>query len=235
MKMNKVENLIWIVFCGFGAIFLIIGLSVCFNIFNIENKIKTIGTITQIETYRDSDGDTNYRVFVSYNVDGEEYEARLNGYAASFYEGKEIEIYYDKNNPEKIGSNSLDLLMLIFPGFGLVFFSIGLIGVIRNINKKKKQKYLKENGDVIYAEYIETIFNENYSINGRHPYNIICEWENPSDNKRYIFRSDNIWTNPENIINERNIKMFPVYIKRDKIKEYIVDIQQIEENVVDLT
>ena len=36
MKMNKVENLIWFVFSIFGAIFLVIGLSVCFNIFNTE-------------------------------------------------------------------------------------------------------------------------------------------------------------------------------------------------------
>lgn len=235
MKKNRVENFIWIVFCVIGSIFFIIGLSICINIFNTENRIQTQGTITQIETYRDSEGVISHSVFVSYNVEGKEYETRLNGYVDSFYEGKEIEIYYDKNNPRKIGANSLDIVTLIFPVFGLIFFSIGLIGIIFNINKKKKEKYLKENGDQIYAKYIETIVNVNYAVNGRHPYNIICEWENPSDNKKYIFRSGNIWINPENIINEKNIKMFPVYIKRDDIKEYAVDIQQIEEYVVDLT
>lgn len=88
---------------------------------------------------------------------------------------------------------------------------------------------------MIHAEYVETILNRSYSVNGRHPYNIICKWDNPVDNKKYIFKSDNIWTNPEDIINERNVKTFPVYINRDKIKDYVVDIQQIEENVVDLT
>lgn len=60
-------------------------------------------------------------MYVSYNVDGRTYESELSGYSSSFYKGKEINIYYDKSNPTKIGMRSLDLLFLMFPGFGLIF------------------------------------------------------------------------------------------------------------------
>ena len=233
--MSKKENLVWIIFCVVGIIFFIIGISIFFSAIDKQDRVETIGIITQIERYKDIDGDTRHTVFVSYNVNGIEYESKLNGYSSSFYKGKEIEIYYDKNNPRKIGSASLDLLFLIFPGIGLVFAIIGGAGIFNRIRKNKIQNQLKENGDIVYANYIETVLNRGYSVNGRHPYNIICEWNNTIDNKKYTFKSDNIWTNPESIIQERNIKMFPVYINREKIKDYLVDIEQITKNVVDLS
>ena len=44
----------------------------------------------------------------------------------------------------------------------------------------------------------------------------------------YIVKSKNIWINPENTIIERNIKQFPVYINRNDIKKYFVDIDILE-------
>ncbi len=28
-------------------------------------------------------------------------------------------------------------------------------------------------------------------------YYMLCEWKNPENNKRYIFKSDNFWNNPQ--------------------------------------
>lgn len=83
-------------------------------------------------------------------------------------------------------------------------------------------------GKLIYADYDETIINTSYSINRRHPYKIICEWINPVDNEEYMFKSRNIWINPEDIIEERNIKQFPVYIDKNNKKKYVVDIDILE-------
>lgn len=202
-----------------------------------ENRVTTTGIITEIRTYTYGDDDTDYRVYVLYEAGSVIYKSRLNTYMSSFYEGKEIEIYYNRNNPSQIGMiDSFDIIMLsVFSGFGMLFCSIGLIGLYLPINKRKELKKLKENGEHIYAKYVETRLNTLYSVNGIHPYNIICEWDNPEDNKKYIFKSENIWQNPERVILERNIDMFPVYINRKNIKKYIVDIEKIEENVVDLT
>ena len=97
MKDNKTENLLWIIFTIIGGIFVVIGLIIVGNVFNYENKESTVGIITEISTYRGNNDDRNYRVYVSYNVDGRTYESELNGYSSSFYEGKKINIYYDKN------------------------------------------------------------------------------------------------------------------------------------------
>lgn len=229
MKENKTENLLWIIFTIIGGIFVVIGLIIVGNVFNYENKESTVGIITEISTYRGNNDDRNYRVYVSYNVDGRTYESELNGYSSSFYEGKEIEIYYDKDNPNKIGMKSLDLLFLILPGIGLIFLVIGGTGILIKINRRNLEKRLKENGELIYADYVETIINTSYRVNGRYPYKIICEWTNPVDSEEYMFKSRNIWSNPEDIIEEKNIKQFSVYIDKNNKKKYFVDIDILTE------
>lgn len=144
MKENKLGNLIWIIFTGIGVIFFIIGLFVVVNVFNYENKVDTVGTITEISSYRSTNHNIKHEVYVSYTVEGKEYESILNSYSSGFYKGKEIEIYYDKDNPNKIGVKSLDFLFLIFPGMGLIFLITGGTGILVKNNKRRLEKGLKK-------------------------------------------------------------------------------------------
>lgn len=233
MSGNKVENLAWIIFTIVGTVFVAIGIILFGSVFDYTNKIETTGIITRISLSGSSENDSN-KVYVSYVAEGNEYESTLSGYSSSFYEGKEIEIYYDKDDPNKIGMKSLDLLFLIVPGIGLVFLIIGGTGIFIKINRRNLGKRLKENGELIYADYVETIINTSYSVNGRYPYKIICEWTNPVDSEEYTFKSKNIWSNPEDIVEERNIKQFPVYIDKNNKKKYFVDIDILTENGADL-
>lgn len=148
MKERKLENLIWIIFAGIGAIFVVIGFVMFDSIFTYTNKVDTVGTITEISPYRNTNHDRDYKVYVSYTVEGKEYESVLGGYSSGFYEGKEIEIYYDKDNPNKIGAKSLDLLFLIFPGIGMIFLVIGGIGILVKIAKRRSEKRLKESSSL---------------------------------------------------------------------------------------
>ena len=234
MKEKILENIVFIVFLSIGAIFTIIGLVFGANMFNYKNQINTTGIITKISTYADIDNERKYEVYVSYTVENRTLESKLNSYSSNFYEGKKIDIYYDKDNPNKIGIKSMDLLfVLIFSGIGLLFVIIGGAGIIVKIIKKNSEKRLKANGELIYANYVETALNTAYSVNQRNPYYIICEWYNQADNKKYIFKSKNIWINPENTIQEKNIKQFPVYIGNN-IKKYVVDIDILTKDIIDL-
>ena len=118
---------------------------------------------------------------------------------------------------------------------GLLFGLIGGIGLYVIFKGKKRREILKQTGTRISADYVETIINRNVHIQYRHPYNIICEWNNPADGKKYIFKSGNIWFNPDNLIMERGITKFDVYYDENNIKNYTVDIDCLTENVVDLS
>ena len=235
MKKNKYENFIWTVFFCIGLFIVILGLIIFFVVFNIPNKVETKGTITKIYSSINHEGKNKQEVYISYTVDGKEYESKFNGYSSTFYEGKEINIYYDQKNPSRIGIPSLNLLFLIFPCVGLIFLIIGGVGLFINIRRNIIIKKLKENGKLVYANYVESVLNTFLDINGRHPYNVICEWNNPEDNKKYIFKSPNLWLNPEILITDKKITSTPVYINLKNIKQYYVDITSLTEDVVDLS
>lgn len=230
MKKIKTETFVWIIIACIGLVLFTTGLEIIYaRAASYKNVVDTVGTITAIVSDRDSN-----RVYVSYNVDGKEYESILNAYSSSFYEGKEIKIYYDKTSPKRIGMKSIDTVTtLIFPGIGLIILGIVVAKISREIKRKNKKKNLKKYGELIYADYYETELKSNYQVNGRSPYNIICQWNNPADNKKYIFKSENIWINPEPIIEEKNITQFPVYISKNR-KKYVVDIESITKAIVDL-
>lgn len=124
---------------------------------------------------------------------------------------------------------------LILTIIGFVFSATGGIGLYVIFSKRKTNAQLKANGTRISADYVETIVNESVHVQYRHPYNIICEWNNPADGKKYIFRSGNIWFNPENMIKENCLNKFDVYYDEKNIKKYVVDIDCLNNNVVDLS
>lgn len=212
-----------------GLVFLMIGVVASFRYLNYEDKVEITGIISRIEPSFNGSNKASHSVWVKYLIDQHIYETELNGYSSDFYEGKEINIYYDKNNPEKIGMKSLDVLILICPFCGVIFFLIGSIGFFIIMNHKRIEKKLLKTGRKVTVQYLKTIINESYSINGIHPFIIICEWENPEDGKKYLLKSKNIWENPEFKIEQNHLKYFFAYINMNNIKQYFIDISSLEE------
>lgn len=95
----------------------------------------------------------------------------MRGYSSTFYEGKKIDIYYMKNDPNIIGNKKLELLILLLPFVGLIFLLIGGINIFKIISNKKKKERLIKTGTVIEATYIETNTNFNLRVLGRNPSN----------------------------------------------------------------
>lgn len=231
MKEEKTEKFLWKLFTFIGVVFLIIGLGVLIMPYTVRNKVETTGVISSIK-YKSNQlahEEDMPSVTVTYIVDGKEYESVLNYYSSNFYEGKQLKIYYDQNNPQKIHAKAESSLAYIFLGLGAVFAGIGGSGIVIKSKKQKQINYLKANGNLITADYIETKINAHYSVNGRHPYNIYCRWIDPNNAKEYLLKSKNLWKNPENIISEKNITEFPVYMDKNNTDSYFVDTSIIEE------
>ena len=91
--------------------------------------VEVSGTITNITTRVDSDGDTHHTVLVSYSYGGRDFDnVHLSFYSSSMYEGKEIPLLVDPGNPGHMTSKSGDTFgyMMLF-GMGLIFSLVGFI------------------------------------------------------------------------------------------------------------
>lgn len=221
--LNKKINRLYIAFLIIGIIITSIGLYTSIKMLDNSNKEDTIGTITSIV----STSSDNPDVYVTYNVDGKRYTSVMRGYSSTFYEGKKIDIYYMKNDPNIIGNKKLELLILLLPFIGLIFLLIGGTNIFKIISNKKKKERLIKTGIKIEATYIETNTNFNLRVLGRNPSNIMCEYDDPVSNNTYKFKSERLWYDPSLYISDCEIETFTVYVNKNDMKDYYVDIEEL--------
>ena len=223
MKLRRPERLIFMIFAGIGAIFLLVGILLCVHILDYDGTVETTGIITEISPHRGSGGHRDYDVYVSYEVDGTDYESRLNGYSSGYYEGKKLDIYYDRDDPWRIGSKTMDRMFLLFPGMGLLFCCIGGAGLAVIAKAGRRREALRENGYRVTAEYVETKRNRHYQVNNRNPYRVVCRWRDPETGETRTFHSENLWEDPAPRIAARNVRPFSVYLDRRHPRRYAMD------------
>ena len=196
----------------FALIF--IGVGVYLSVRELEfvnGGTKTQATIVDIETYRDSDGDLNHRVYVTYTVDGSVYGGRLDTYTSSMRVGNTVPIYYMTDNPSEFTYAKLNFLFpVIFILCGVLVLVLAIIPTVSDAKRNKKLKLLKESGRRITA-IVEDVQLTGVTVMGRRQTKIVLRDEQGKIYKKkflptytqYISVGDEIFVyvdyeNPEN-------------------------------------
>lgn len=216
-----------ILFLLVGTPFVVVSIIILLNTLNLlSNSYKTLGKITGINEERQSKGGYMYSPVIKYKSDtGDEYvysSATKTGYS-SYKIGQEVELIYDKNNPQNARVNSiLDIWFLpIFMGVsGSAITITGVILLSITLKKRRQTEYLKKNGQKILADFTN-IGRGLVEINGENGYVINCQWVNPQDNAMYTFKSDDIWFDPTDYVKQKKIE---VLIDPKDPKKYYVDL-----------
>lgn len=225
---NAIVNIVFWIFAVIGIIFFIVGIIwlVSGSRFK-QNAVEVSAVIQEIKSYRDSDGDIRHSVYVNYSYNGQYYEAvNLSEYSSSMYVGKEITIMIDPDNPGKNMTNlGLYLGPAIFVGIGVIFACVGIFPLAGIGRKAAMRKKLIASGQYIYATVESIQCNEGYNLNGQHPFNVYCIYKDEYKDIVYRFKSDNIWTNPEYVIQPGS--EIKVFVDRQNYKNYHVDVEGI--------
>ena len=103
---------------------------------------------------------------------------------------------------------------------GAVFGIVGVPMLLASVFSARKEKWLQENGQLIMTDYQSVVLNRSERSGGQYPYRIVSQWLDPTTNKVYVFRSNNIYFNPEKYIQTRQI---PVRIDPQNPKQYWMD------------
>lgn len=104
---------------------------------------------------------------------------------------------------------ALTIMGLIFAGIGGGIIAFGQWSA-------QKEADLRQNGQLIEAEFKSVELNSSLEVNGEHPYRIVAQWHDAPNNRLHVFRSANLWFDPTDYVPE----WVPVYIDRDNPKRY---------------
>ncbi len=236
----KVYNILKYIFTITGAILCFIAFSFYNSTSTFKsNSIKTLGSITGVDSHiskssRKSSGSSSsstkktkmYTPIVTFDDNKGNSHTIISSSSSSSYPNlnEEVDVYYNPNNPEdaKLGTfMNLWGGAVIFSFLGGISLFFGILFFVITIRKQKKNKDLKQNGYPIEADFQNVSLNQSVSMNGKCPYNIISQWQDPQTSKLYIFESDDIWFDPTNYIQNNKVK---VLIDKNNPKKYMVDL-----------
>lgn len=144
--------------------------------------------------------------------------------------GTSTEVVYSPADPQGARIKSFlsrwrIALPMLLTGSPFLLTGIGMLLVGRL--KIRKINHLRQQGQVVHANYQSVDVNHSYSINGRHPYLIVCQWLNPTTRVLHRLESDNIWFDPTPYISSDKIKVF---IDRQNPRKYHVDLSFLPES-----
>ena len=239
--MKQKRNSFMVLFCGIflvvGAIFSAVGITMALADSGFRERAEEItAEITGISSYRASDGDRRHNVYVTYQYGGRIYEdIELNFYRSGMYEGQEISLLCDPENPGHVKSpGGMLLLEMVFLLIGILFMGIALVFIAVSRNKARRRKKILSSGKRLSAIVEQIAVNTSYVMNGRNPYQIYCYYRDEYKDVIYRFKSEDLWINPNVVLQPGDT--IDVYVDGEDYSRYHVDAESIlDKKVKDYT
>ena len=210
-----------------GIVLLVVSVLLLLNTKDfLSEAVVTQGTVLELIASRSSDSIT-YRPVVQFaNESGQlvNFTSSTGSNPPSYSPGQQVEVLYrpgERKSPRINSFFSLWGAEAIVAGIGTVFLLAGAILMWVPEFKYRKGETLKKNGVPIETDYQGVALNTRFSVNGRHPFQVITQWQNPATSQVHVFKSHNIWFDPSNYIHTDTITVF--YEKGD-LQHYYVDL-----------
>ncbi len=218
-----------------GTLIFIFGIQAFIESYDHSDEILTTGTITDIHIYKETrvfhkSNAKNIDVYVQYRANGRSYETVLHYRVSSFREGKELDIYYDKNDPRNIRVKGLEYFTIFYPLIGLITMLVAFLPLRSILKKIRISENLKKTEKPIYAEYDSITLGSHMRLNRAYPYIILCKWRDPATGEGLTFKSRELRDDPTALIEERHITHFPVYLHPQLRNYYVVDLKSLSTN-----
>jgi hypothetical protein len=174
-------------------------------------------TLAPVVRFTDADGRT--REFVS----------SVSSSPPSYDIGEKVVVLYDRGAPQdaKIkGWSDLWFGPTILGGMGSVFASIGIGMWLAGRMRARKEFDLRHNGRVVQAAFRRVEQNTSLAVNNRHPWRLVCQWQDPATGQEHEFLSDNLWYDPTDFILAETLDVF---VDKRNPKRYCVDLSFLPE------
>jgi len=143
----------------------------------------------------------------------------------SYSRGESADILYVPSRPQDASINGFFSLWgaaVILGGIGAIFFLTGGLIILFTLLKRRQDEALRTTGMPVSARFQSVEFNTTIRVNGRSPFVILAQWQNPATSEIHVFQSNNLWFDPSDYVTED--RPITVYIDRNNPKKYYVDL-----------
>ncbi|MEO6759447.1 MAG: DUF3592 domain-containing protein, partial [Saprospiraceae bacterium] len=137
--------------------------------------------------------------------------------------GEKVTLWYAPGHPEQVVLSGFSrwFVPVLLGGFFLVFGGIGYGGLFYQYLKKRDEAWLQQNGQAVEATFTKVVWKTWMHVNGRSPYVVYCQWQDPATQQVHVFESGHIWYDPTAYVGNRPIQ---VLIDPGNLRKYYVDL-----------
>lgn len=191
----------------------------------VADGVEADGIVTGLQASRTSDS-TTWRPEVSFMAaDGRTYRfvSSSGSNPPAYARGERVVVLYMPDNPQGArikGFFSLWGGMVICGVLGVIFAGIGFGMIGHRHISARRGKHLRAHGRRIETTFQGVEQNTRVRVNGRSPFRVVTQWQNPSDGKVHVFQSSNFWFDPTDHITRRSLT---VYIDPQNPRRYTMD------------
>ena len=185
------------------------------------------GVVVELAESRDDKGSTMYKPVVEWtSPDGKKhgFTGSVASSPPSYSRGEKVNVRFDPANPERARIDSFMenwFVALILGLMGSIFTAIGAGFGIHAWKKKKNMEWLRAHGTKVQAKFTGVDINTSLQVNGRSPWILTAQWQNPADKALYTFKSDSIWFDPTEFVKGETLE---VLVNPDKPSVYHVEL-----------
>ena len=133
---------------------------------------------------------------ITYEIDGRRYDKRLQVYTSDMRVGQTIDVYYMDNDPESIRTEYSDLPFFILRIIGVSFAGMAALTCVIAACARRSRERLLRDGTRVTARVEQIAPNLSITVNGRHPWRIVCRGVDPATGQERIYYSQNLYENP---------------------------------------
>ena len=224
-------KVLWIV----GGVFFVIGIGLLFggvswwrsNAAFAAHAASIDGTVSDLVWRRSSKGNGGTYVPVIDFTTPQGNRIHVTGSTgsnpAAYSRGDKVHLLYDPANPEHA---QIDTFMersfgpTLLSGLGAVFALVGGGVLAARVRQRKVRAWLAQNGMRVQARFEGVDYDTSLTINGKHPWRLMAQWQHPATQKVYSFRSDPIWFDPSPYVNREKLD---VMVNADDPSQYQID------------
>ena len=206
----------------FGLVFLVIGGGIAWigGVSYVGNQqfariaTRAQGTVTNVETSIQNNSNGASRIYYTPTVefktpDGKDITFKGTEERIQYVVGDLVSIMYDPANPynahtassvEDSGGNLMIILV------GIFFALMGLFLILRTILTIRKDRWLSRNGTAITVPILRV--EQNNPARGALPlFSVVAQWQDPQNQKIYIFKSDPLSYDPSAYIAGKQVSV----------------------------
>lgn len=192
----------------------------------IARAARADGVVTELVARHSNDSDTWAPVVRFTPGGGEpvEFTSSSSSNPPSYHRGENVVVLYDPAQPQRAridGFFSLWGAPLILGVLGTVFSGIGSGIMLFGRVSRRRDEELMLNGRPIQAEFQAVEQNTSLTVNGRHPWRVTAQWQDPATTMVHVFHSHNLWYDPTGYIDRKQIMVF---VDTANPKKYHVDL-----------